>query len=182
MNYYLLTMNFSRISSKDGGHFVESELVRIVFRSTFALRNQNKQKNSIMKKSVITIMLSFIATVMMAQKTVITGVLVDATLQEGEPYATVRIFKKGAQKPAAMCVTDLDGRFSQEIAGNGNYVVQMSSIGKVDASREITLSGQDQIDLGNVAMKEDATMLAGVEIVPEAVGEDGSRQDELQCG
>lgn len=167
MNYYLLTMNFSRISSKDGGHFVESELVRIVFRSTFALRNQNKQKNSIMKKSVITIMLSFIATVMMAQKTVITGVLVDATLQEGEPYATVRIFKKGNQKPAAMCVTDLDGRFSQEIAGNGNYVVQMSSIGKVDASREITLSGQDQIDLGNVAMKEDATMLAGVEVVAQ---------------
>jgi hypothetical protein len=167
MNYYLLTMNFSRISSKDGGHFVESELVRIVFRSTFALRNQNKQKNSIMKKSVITIVLSFIATVMMAQKTVITGVLVDATLQEGEPYATVRIFKKGNQKPAAMCVTDVDGHFSQEIAGIGNYVVQMSSIGKVDASREITLSGQDQIDLGNVAMKEDATMLAGVEIVAQ---------------
>lgn len=120
-----------------------------------------------MKKSVITIMMSFIATVMMAQKTVVTGVLVDATLQEGEPFATVRIFKKGNQKPAAMCVTDIDGRFSQELTGSGNYVVQMSSIGKVDASREITLSGQDQIDLGNVAMQEDATMLAGVEIVAQ---------------
>ena len=120
-----------------------------------------------MKKSVITIMLSFIATVMMAQKTVVTGVLVDATLQEGEPYATVRIFKKGAQKPAAMCVTDLDGHFSQEIAGNGNYVVQMSSIGKVDTNREITLSGQTEIDLGHVEMKEDAQMLAGVEVVAQ---------------
>lgn len=120
-----------------------------------------------MKKSVITIMMSFIATVMMAQKTVVTGVLVDATLQEGEPFATVRIFKKGAQKPAAMCVTDIDGRFSQELTGSGNYVVQMSSIGKVDANREITLSGQSEIDLGNVAMQEDATMLAGVEIVAQ---------------
>ncbi|MBR4920310.1 MAG: TonB-dependent receptor [Prevotella sp.] len=120
-----------------------------------------------MKKSVITIMLSFIATVMMAQKTVVTGVLVDATLQEGEPYATVRIFKKGAQKPAAMCVTDLDGHFSQEIAGNGSYVVQMSSIGKVDTNREITLSGQTEIDLGHVEMKEDAQMLAGVEVVAQ---------------
>ena len=120
-----------------------------------------------MKKSVITIVLSFIATVMMAQKTVITGVLVDATLQEGEPYATVRIFKKGNQKPAAMCVTDVDGHFSQEIAGIGNYVVQMSSIGKVDANREITLSGQTEIDLGNVAMQEDATMLAGVDVVAQ---------------
>lgn len=120
-----------------------------------------------MKKSVITIMMSFIATVMMAQKTVVTGVLVDATLQEGEPFATVRIFKKGAQKPAAMCVTDIDGRFSQELTGSGNYVVQMSSIGKVDANREITLSGQSEIDLGNVAMQEDATMLAGVEVVAQ---------------
>ena len=120
-----------------------------------------------MKKSVITIMMSFIATVMMAQKTVVTGVLVDATLQEGEPFATVRIFKKGAQKPAAMCVTDIDGRFSQELTGSGNYVVQMSSIGKVDANREIILSGQSEIDLGNVAMQEDATMLAGVEVVAQ---------------
>ena len=121
-----------------------------------------------MKKVISTIVLSLIATIMMAQKTVITGKLVDATLQEGEPYATVRIYKEGnQQKPAAMCVTDVNGHFSQEVTGNGKYIVQMSSVGKVDTSREVTLSGQSQIDLGDVLMKEDAQALKGIEVVAQ---------------
>ena len=161
-------MNFSGISSKDRGHFVESKLERIIIHLTFALGNKNKQKYSIMKKVISTIVLSLIATIMMAQKTVITGKLVDATLQEGEPYATVRIYKEGnQQKPAAMCVTDVNGHFSQEVTGNGKYIVQMSSVGKVDTSREVTLSGQSQIDLGDVLMKEDAQALKGIEVVAQ---------------
>ena len=69
-----------------------------------------------MKKVIFTIMISLFATLVMAQKTVITGILVDSTLQEAEPYATVRIFKAGKQqKPAAMGLTDLEGRVRQEV-------------------------------------------------------------------
>ena len=100
-----------------------------------------------MRKTIFTIVLSIIATLAMAQKTVITGVLVDSTLQEAEPYATVRIFKAGKQKnPVAMGLTDLDGRFRQEVSGSGKHIVQLSSVGKRDVVRQITLGKEQKID------------------------------------
>ena len=121
-----------------------------------------------MKKVIFTIMMSCIAVLAMAQKTVITGVLVDSTLQEAEPYATVRIFKVGKQqKPAAMGLTDLEGRFRQEVNGSGKYIVQLSSVGKHDAIRQITLGKEQTIDLGTILISEDAQMLKGVEIIAQ---------------
>ena len=121
-----------------------------------------------MKKVIFTIMMSLFATLVMAQKTVITGILVDSTLQEAEPYATVRIFKAGKQqKPAAMGLTDLEGRFRQEVSGSGKYIVQLSSVGKRDAVRQITLGKEQKIDLGTILISEDAQMLQGVEIVAQ---------------
>jgi hypothetical protein len=121
-----------------------------------------------MKKVIFTIMMSCIAMLAMAQKTVITGVLVDSTLQEAEPYATVRIFKVGKQqKPAAMGLTDLEGRFRQEVNGSGKYIVQLSSVGKHDAIRQITLGKEQTIDLGTILISEDAQMLKGVEIIAQ---------------
>ena len=121
-----------------------------------------------MRKTIFTIVLSIIATLAMAQKTVITGVLVDSTLQEAEPYATVRIFKAGKQKnPVAMGLTDLDGRFRQEVSGSGKHIVQLSSVGKRDVVRQITLGKEQKIDLGTILISEDATMLKGVEIIAQ---------------
>lgn len=121
-----------------------------------------------MRKSFLTIVMSLIAMTAMAQKTTVTGVLVDSTLHEAEPYATVRIYKKGKpQKPISMGLTDLDGHFHQEISGNGEFMVQLSSVGKRDAIRTVTLNGQTKIDLGTILISEDAQMLKGVEIVAQ---------------
>ena len=58
---------------------------------------------------------------MMAQTTV-KGVLMDETLGESEPFATVRVFKAGKKdKPVAMFLTKEDGQFSQEVKGKGNF-------------------------------------------------------------
>ena len=121
-----------------------------------------------MKKAIFAIMMSFIATLAMAQKTIVTGVLVDSTLQEAEPYATVRIIKaEKKEKAVSMGLTDIDGRFRQEVNGSGKYIVQMSSVGKRDAIREITLGKEQTIDLGTILISEDAQMLQGVEIVAQ---------------
>ena len=161
-------MNFSGISSKDRGHFVESKLERIIIHLTFALGNKNKQKYSIMKKVISTIVLSLIATIMMAQKTVVTGILVDATLQEGEPFATVRVFKANKKdKPVTMFLTDENGKFSQEVKGKGRYDFVFSSIGKEDLHQTVELGKETPIDLGTLYIKEDATMLTGVEVVAQ---------------
>ena len=112
-------------------------------------------------------MMLMISAVMTAQTTV-KGVLTDENLGEAEPFATVRVFKHGkTDKPVAMFLTKEDGSFSQQVKGKGRYDIVFSSVGKEDLKQTITLSNQGTLDLGTLLIKENATMLKGVEIVAQ---------------
>ena len=105
--------------------------------------------------------------VVMAQTTV-KGVLMDETLNESEPFATIRVFKAGkTEKPIAMFLTNEDGQFSQEVKGKGKFDIVFSSVGKEDLKQTVTLGQENPLDLGTLYMKESATMLKGVEIVAQ---------------
>ena len=57
-----------------------------------------------------------------AQNVVFTvkGILVDSLTQESEPYATVRITRKGQpEKPVKMAVTNEKGRFQERLTQAG---------------------------------------------------------------
>ena len=57
-------------------------------------------------KAFFAMMMIMMPSAVMAQTTV-KGVLMDETLGESEPFATVRVFKAGkADKPVAMFLTD----------------------------------------------------------------------------
>ena len=104
---------------------------------------------------------------MMAQTTV-KGVLMDETLGEAEPFATVRVFKAGKmEKPVAMFLTNENGEFKQEVKGKGRFDIVFSSIGKEDLKQTVTLGQENPLDLGTLYIKENATMLKGVEIVAQ---------------
>ena len=112
-------------------------------------------------------MMLMISAVMTAQTTV-KGVLTDGNLGEAEPFATVRVFKHGkTDKPVAMFLTKEDGSFSQQVKGKGRYDIVFSSVGKEDLKQTITLNNQGTLDLGTLLIKENATMLKGVEIVAQ---------------
>jgi hypothetical protein len=119
-----------------------------------------------MKKTILSITLCLTAIAGSAQTTV-KGVLVDQALGEGEPYATVRIIKEGAQKPAASFLTDVDGRFSHQVSGQGRYNIVFSSVGKQDLLQPIELTGKGTLNLDTLYIQEDATALQGVEIVAQ---------------
>ena len=103
----------------------------------------------------------------MAQTTV-KGVLMDETLGESEPFATVRVFKAGKKdKPVAMFLTKEDGQFSQEVKGKGKFDIVFSSIGKEDLEKSVTLENSGELNLGTLYMKENATMLKGVEVIAQ---------------
>ena len=105
--------------------------------------------------------------VVMAQTTV-KGVLMDETLGEAEPFATVRVFKAGkTEKPVAMFLTNENGEFKQEVKGKGKFDIGFSSIGKEDLKQTVTLGQENPLDLGTLYIKENATMLKGVEIVAQ---------------
>ena len=114
-----------------------------------------------------TIVMMMTSQVVMAQTTV-KGVLMDETLGEAEPFATVRVFKAGkTEKPVAMFLTNENGEFKQEVKGKGKFDIVFSSIGKEDLKQTVTLGQENPLDLGTLYIKENATMLKGVEIVAQ---------------
>src|SRR5699024_9725048 len=71
----------------------------------------------------------------------IKGILLDSLTQEGEPYATIKITKKNApEKAIKMAVTGANGKFQEKLnVPAGDYVINISSIGKAPVIREFTL-------------------------------------------
>ena len=123
----------------------------------------------------LSVMMLTMSAVVMAQTTV-KGVLKDEVLDESEPFATVRVFKAGkTDKPVAMFLTKEDGQFSEKINGKGKFDIVFSSVGKEDFRQTIELNNEGVLDLGTLYIKENATMLKGVEIVAQ-------KPDELQRG
>ena len=117
---------------------------------------------------VLFVMMMLMISAVMTAQTTVKGVLTDENLGEEEPFATVRVFKHGkTDKPVAMFLTKEDGSFSQQVKGKGRYDIVFSSVGKEDLKQTITLSNQGTLDLGTLLIKENATMLKGVEIVAQ---------------
>ena len=118
-------------------------------------------------RTFLVMTLMTLSSVAMAQTTV-KGTLMDETLGEAEPFATIRVFKAGkTEKPVAMFLTDENGQFSQEVKGNGKFDIVFSSVGKEDLKMTITLGQENPLSLDTLYIKENATMLKGVEIVAQ---------------
>ncbi len=122
-----------------------------------------------MKKILISFMtMLFMATSIMAQNTTVSGVLVDKSLGEGEPFATIRVFKQNTkEKPVAMFLTDENGRFSHEIKGQGHFDIVFSSVGKEDLRRTIELGNGKNLNLDTLFLDKNSTTLKGVEVVAQ---------------
>ena len=119
-----------------------------------------------MKKTILSLALCISAIAGNAQTTV-KGILVDESKGEGEPYATIRVIKEGAQTPTASFLTDASGRFSQPVKGNGKFNIVISSVGKENLSRPIQLTGTGTLNLDTLYIKESTTALGSVEVVAQ---------------
>lgn len=119
-------------------------------------------------KVLLVLVMTMVFSVAMAQKTVVKGVLMDKNLGEGEPFATVRIFKQGeTTRPVSMFLTDKEGNFSHEVNGKGKFNIIFSSVGKEDLSKSIELSGNGTLNLDTIYIKENVNELSDVAIVAQ---------------
>ncbi len=117
-------------------------------------------------KRFLSIITLLIIVITVNAQTTIKGVLVDSLTNEGEPYATIRIYNvKNSEKPVAMALTDINGKFSPTVAANGNYVITISAVGRVTINRNFTVAGQKEIDLGTLLIRDDAKTLGAVKVV-----------------
>ena len=114
-----------------------------------------------------------IAAIMMAlpaaaQTTLVKGLLIDSLTQEGLPYATIRVFKKGNMtKAVAMSVGDGEGHISQEVSGSGQFVLTANCIGWQQRTVTFTLNGQPTLDLGTILCHDDSQTLGTVEVIAQ---------------
>ncbi len=120
-----------------------------------------------LRKISTTCLLVFCTITGFAQST-ITGVLKDSLTQEGEPYATIRVYKGQNQKePVAMGVSGLEGEFQQKVSGKGKYTITFNSVGRKEIRRAVTLDDKSTIDLGTLWITDDAQQLQGVDVVAQ---------------
>ncbi|NDW12474.1 TonB-dependent receptor [Bacteroides sp. 214] len=97
------------------------------------------------------------------------GVLLDSLTNEGEPYATIRFALKTAPgKAVKMAVTDMNGKFEETINQSGDFVMTITSVGRVAIAKEFKLTPETKtVDLGTMYINDDAKELAGVEVVAQ---------------
>ena len=117
-----------------------------------------------MKKILATLTLILTAGVLaFAQRTVVTGTVLDSLTREGEPAAVLQFFKASdLEKPIAFTTTDTDGSFSQVLTGNGEYRLLFSNMGRKTLHRNFTLTGGETLDLGTILIQDDVqTLQAG---------------------
>ena len=97
------------------------------------------------------------------QKSKVTGIVFDKTLQESVPYSTVTI-KKGTEIITG-AMTDENGKFDISLPQDA-YNLSIQFIGYKDHNQDIKLTS-NLLDLGTIYIEAEATTLEGVNIVAE---------------
>ncbi len=113
-----------------------------------------------MKKSLLILMLTLMSLVAGAQESVVSGLLYDRDTKEGIIQATVQLLKMDSTYVAG-AVSDIDGKFSVSLAEPGKYIVKITSVGYQPLTKNVTVSADKELALGNLQMKADAIMLKG---------------------
>lgn len=127
------------------------------------------------KISFLTLLLGGILSIQAAE---IKGRLFNYTFNEGEPYATVRIYTVPSSpmvpnemptppKPEYTFITDENGEFSFNIEKDDHFIIEFSAIGKEPVFRDIDTRKDQVIDFGDITMKEDVKNLDEVTVVAQ---------------
>ena len=108
-----------------------------------------------MRKLLILIMLLASCPVALAQNGV-KGRVVEA---DGTPVMYAAVMLDSGKKTVAGVMTEKDGTFLMKGNFNGKYIMKVSSIGYKTLKRELECPGKGMMDIGNIILEEDNTLL-----------------------
>ena len=121
-----------------------------------------------MKRILTSILTAVIfCTALSAQRTTVTGDILDALTRQGEPAAVLQFFSGDDTTPIAYTTTDMDGFFSQVLSGKGSYTLLFSGIGRQDRLVPFTLDGEEKLDLGDILIEDDIEALAEASVTAQ---------------
>ncbi len=96
------------------------------------------------------------------------GKVIDQTIKQAIPYASIVIKSATDNSTVTGGITNDDGKFEIKKVPYGTYTFEIQYIGYKTYSKKITISKANKtIDVGTIAIQEDAEQLDGVEVVAE---------------
>lgn len=121
-----------------------------------------------MKKLLLTVILSYISTLIYAASPApvdIKGKITDATTKDIIEFVNVSIYDNNGNLVKG-AITDLDGNYIIQDVGKGSYTMKVSYVGYRTMEKKINVDGSKNMTL-NLSMREDTELLDEVEIVAE---------------
>ena len=114
-----------------------------------------------MKKTLAILLISLLSLSAWAQKTTVTGVVLDSLTRQGEPAAILQFYKlPDTEKAVAFTTTDEEGRFSHSFTLAGDYVMVFDNMGRKVQRRNFTVpAATEVVDLGEILAQDSAEML-----------------------
>ncbi|MBR4297322.1 MAG: outer membrane beta-barrel protein [Bacteroidaceae bacterium] len=111
-----------------------------------------------MKKLLLSLMLSLLATAMMAQKYVVMGTIKNEAEGTALPYATASVLEN--DKVIAAMTSKTDGTFKLEVKKTGKFTLKVSYIGFDTKTQSITITDKtDTLRVGAIALAPREDML-----------------------
>ena len=120
-----------------------------------------------MKKTLMTLLLAIMALAASAQERKISGTLTDNDTKEAMEQVTVQLLRTDSAYVAGT-VSDMRGSFSLKAPKNGKFLLKLTSVGYKPLVKNITISGDRNVNMGNMTMSEDAVMLKGATVTGQA--------------
>ena len=114
-----------------------------------------------MKKTFTILLAALVSLSAWAQKTTVTGVVLDSLTRVGEPAAILQFYKlPDTEKAVAFTTTDEEGRFSHSFTLAGDYVMVFDNLGRKVQRRSFTVPADTPVvDLGEILAQDSAEML-----------------------
>lgn len=103
---------------------------------------------------------------LMAAKGNISGKVVNKSTGEPMDFVTIQLLDMKGKPLAIGTSTDLDGNFTIQNVGDGQYIIKVTNIGSVEQERPVVISGSNVV-LDDIHLADDTKMLQ--EVVVEGI-------------
>lgn len=99
----------------------------------------------------------------------VSGEVIDSITHEGEPYATLRIFKSDNFKEVVkIAATGVNGKFKEQFSGIGDYILQINSLGKKQIQIPFKISNNHtEHNFGKVLVTDDAQAMNEITVIQQ---------------
>lgn len=120
-----------------------------------------------MRKSVLTLLLLFIAMMMQAQQHLITGAIIDKGTNDPVEASTVQLLRTDSTYISG-AISDENGLFSLQVPEDGSYLLKITSVGYKPTVRRIMMTQGKDLAMGKININAEAIMLKAATVTAMA--------------